>query len=103
MTVITFSAESSCVPLERYPPQPQRIASLPAFPEILRMRVLTGPQHFIPQFIFTALKIFAYGLAGPFVLVAFLAALSCVVLDFAWFRTHKMLLGDPQPKRLWEF
>jgi hypothetical protein len=71
--------------------------------EIQRMHVLSGPTHLFPQFIFTTLKVFAYGLAAPFLLVAVLAALTCVLLDFTWFRTHEMLLGNPQPKGLWEF
>ena len=49
------------------------------------------------------LKIFAYALAAPFLLIAFLAAFVCVLLDFAWFRTHDLFLGHPQPKGLWEF
>ena len=67
------------------------------------MHAFSGTPHLIPQFIFTTLKAFAYGLAAPFFLVAVLAALPCVVLDFAWFRTHQMLLGNPQPKAHWEF
>ncbi len=67
------------------------------------MHVLSGPPHLIPKFLFTTLKIFAYGLVAPFALVAVLAALSCVVLDFAWFRAHQMFLGSHHPKGLWEF
>ena len=67
------------------------------------MRVLTGPPHLMAQSFFTVLKIFGYILAAPFLLVAILAAFAFTLVDFAWFRTHEMLLGDPQPKRLWEF
>jgi len=67
------------------------------------MHVLTGPPHLVPQFVFTALKIFLFTLAAPFLLVAVVSAFACAVLDFTWFRTHQMLLGNPQPKRLWEF
>ena len=35
--------------------------------------------------------------------VAVLAALPCVLIDFAWFRAHEVLVGNPLPKRLWEF
>jgi hypothetical protein len=62
-----------------------------------------GPSDPIAQPIFTALKMFAYTLVAPFLLVAVLASLLCVVLDFAWFRTHEMFLGNPEPKGLWEF
>jgi hypothetical protein len=67
------------------------------------MQVLTGPPHLIPQFLVTAFKSVAYGLATPFLLVAVLAALPCVLIDFAWFRAHEVLVGNPLPKRLWEF
>jgi hypothetical protein len=66
------------------------------------MHILIGPPHLLPQFIFTTLEVFAYGLAAPFFLVAVLSALLFVLLDFAWFRTHQMLLGNPQSKGLWE-
>jgi hypothetical protein len=66
------------------------------------MHVLNGPP-LVLQTIVRTLRILAYGLAAPFLLIAFLAALSCVALDFAWFRTCEMLLGNPQPKGLWEF
>ncbi len=67
------------------------------------MHVLNDPPPLTLQVIFKSLKIFAYALAAPFLLVAVLAALPCVLLDFAWFRTHEMFLGNPQPKGLWEF
>jgi hypothetical protein len=67
------------------------------------MHILSGPSPLIPQVIFNTLKIFVYGLAAPFLLIAVLAAFTCVLLDFAWFRTHEMLRGNPQPKALWEF
>ncbi len=67
------------------------------------MHVLTGPPHVLLQAIFNTLKIVLYGLIAPFVLVAMLAALMCVLLDFIWFRIHEMLLGNPAPKGLWEF
>ena len=56
-----------------------------------------------PQPLSAAIKMFAYFLAAPFFLVAVLAAFTCVLLDFAWFRTHALLEGHPQPKGLWEF
>jgi len=67
------------------------------------MRTLSPTPDFTFRPTSSALKLFAYALAAPFLLVAVLAALLCVVLDFAWFRTHDMLLGNPQPKGLWEF
>ncbi len=67
------------------------------------MHVLTGPPHLIPRLLFGTVKTFAFGLVAPFLLVAFLATLPCVVLDFAWFRAHQIFLGNPHPKGLWEF
>jgi hypothetical protein len=67
------------------------------------MHVLSNTQHLIPPVIFDTLKLLAYGFASPFVLVAVLATLPWVLLDFAWFRTHEMLHGSPAPKGLWEF
>ncbi len=67
------------------------------------MHVLSSTPHPFPQVLVTALKIFVYTLAAPFFLVAVLSAFACAVLDFAWFRAHHLLLGNPQPKRLWEF
>ena len=67
------------------------------------MHVLSSSPHPFLQVLVTALKIFAYTLAAPFLLVAFLSSFACALLDFAWFRIHQMLLGHPQPKRLWEF
>jgi hypothetical protein len=67
------------------------------------MHVLSGPLHLFQKFASTALKLLAYGLATPILLVAVLVTLPYVLLDFTWFRTREMLLGNPQPKRLWEF
>ena len=67
------------------------------------MHTLSPPPDFTFRRISSAFKLFAYALAAPFFLVAFLAALVCVLLDFAWFRTHDMFRGNPQPKGLWEF
>jgi len=67
------------------------------------MHVLSSPLRLVPQSLVTTLKIIAYTLASPFLLVAVFSAFTCAVLDFAWFRIHHMLLGNPQPKRLWEF
>ena len=67
------------------------------------MHVLSSSTPPFLQVLVTALKIFAYTLAAPFLLVAVLSAFACAMLDFAWFRTRHMLLGNPQPKRLWEF
>jgi hypothetical protein len=67
------------------------------------MHSLSATQDLVSQPIFSALKMFAYALAAPFLLVAVLAAFTCVLLDFAWFRSHVLFLGNPQPKGLWEF
>ena len=67
------------------------------------MRTLSPTPDFTFRPTSSALKLFAYALAAPFLLVAVLAALTCVLLDFAWFRTHEMFHGAPEPKGLWEF
>ena len=67
------------------------------------MHVLGSSPHPFLQVLVTTLKIFAYTFAAPFVVVAVLAGFTFAVLDFAWFRVHHLLLGNPQPKRLWAF
>ena len=67
------------------------------------MHVLSKTPHVVPPVILNALKVVAYGLASPFLLLAVLATQPWVLLDFAWFRAHAMLRGNPQPKGLWEF
>ncbi len=67
------------------------------------MYILDGPISPIFQSSFAPFKVLAYIVFAPFLLIAVLGALACVLVDFATFRTREMLLGHPQPKGLWEF
>lgn len=67
------------------------------------MHTLSAPPNLIPRILFDSLKLFVCGLVAPFVLIAALAALSLVVLDFIWFRIHETMMGNPAPKGIWEF
>jgi len=67
------------------------------------MYIPSGPLSLIPQVFFSALKGIAYTLAAPFLLIAVLAALVVVLLDFTLFRIRETLHGNPHPKALWEF
>jgi hypothetical protein len=62
---------------------------------------LDPPVH--PHLLLALLRWIGLGIAAPFLLVALLAALVTVVLDFTWFRFHASLTGAPHPKGLWEF
>lgn len=67
------------------------------------MYVLSGPSNLILRAFAGAFKALGYAVAAPFMLIALLGALLVVMVDFAVFRLHDMLLGHPEPKGLWEF
>jgi hypothetical protein len=45
----------------------------------------------------------AYTLVAPIAVITILGALMVVLIDFAIFRLHQIIVGQPEPKRLWEF
>jgi hypothetical protein len=57
-----------------------------------------------PHILLTILRSIGIAIAAPLLLVALLAALVAVLVDFACFRLHATLTGDHlHPKGLWEF
>ena len=61
------------------------------------------PHRPLPASLLLTLKLIAYTLATPFLLIALLSSAVCVLLDFTCFRLRERLAGNPPPKRLWEF
>ena len=67
------------------------------------MFLFTGHPQLYGQLLFGSLKLIAFTVVAPFLLILFLAAFVSVLIDFAWFRLTTRLAGNTRSKGVWDF